>query len=119
MEHKWIWSPSKPAFTSSAFLYKAYFGYLSKSQLFHNCADAVWPELIDSNQKNEELGNLKPAVTKSKDLRKKTMTYISSSAEATHLRLLELNLQITEVHVFVAEPLCPTQTDAIDNGGMV
>lgn len=39
--------------------------------------------------------------------------------KSTHLRLFELVLQITEVHVFVAQPLRATQTDPIDNGGMI
>ena len=36
-----------------------------------------------------------------------------------HLSLFELLLQIAEVHVFVAQPLCSTEADPIDYGGVV
>lgn len=51
----------------------------------------------------------------------KTHTWCPAAQEDihTHLRLFEPVLQVTEVHVFVAQPLCPTQTDPINDGGMV
>ena len=51
--------------------------------------------------------------SKKKNIRKQhTLTH-------THLGLFELVLQITEVHVFVAQPLRSAQTDPINDGGMV
>lgn len=37
----------------------------------------------------------------------------------THLRLFQLAFKITKVHVLVAQSVCSTQTDPINDGGMV
>lgn len=38
---------------------------------------------------------------------------------STHLSFFEFGFQVTEVHVFVAQPLRSTQANAIDDRGVV
>lgn len=52
----------------------------------------------------------------------KPTLFVPSTAQEevhTHLSLFEPGLQITEVHVFVAQPLGSTQADAVDDGCVV
>lgn len=44
---------------------------------------------------------------------------VEQSQLSLHLGLFQLGLQVTQVHVFVSEPLGPTQPDPVNDGGVI